>query len=89
MILSDRNSTLALLAPTGSNVETVSGCSASNTNCTWTWSQGELTSDDTTKGTLGLNAFQGATNLAFVGLTAACSSGNPDCVFSGLFGRDH
>jgi hypothetical protein len=45
-------------------------------------------SDNTSHGTFPINAVGGAVQLAPLRLAAACTAANPDCVFSGLFGKN-
>jgi hypothetical protein len=71
----------------GAEIVLTNLCTASNKDCTWKWSKGQLTSDNTSKGTFSVNAVGGAKQLAALKLAKACTASNPDCVFSGLYAK--
>jgi hypothetical protein len=93
MIKSDRNSGLAINAWGGAAEGTVlrlsDACSASNSDCTWTYLDGMLLSD--TNARLAINAWGGATEGGNLRLTASCTRSNPDCTWTykkGMFVSD-
>ncbi|WP_163988690.1 hypothetical protein [Pyxidicoccus caerfyrddinensis] len=93
MILSDTNSGLAVNAYGGAShlgqLKLVNNCTATNTDCTWTYRNGMLLSD--TNPGLAINAYGGASHLGDVRLVNNCSPTNTDCTWTlkdGLFVSD-
>lgn len=72
----------------GAAVHVSSGCTASNVDCTWTWTGGELVSDDTSSGTLPAFVLGGAAHDGSVFLSLQNSQNNPDCELLGLAAGD-
>jgi len=91
VLISNSNTSLALVPSNGGPdlaALTLAGtCLIGNPICSWTWSRGELVNDKSA-GALPINALGGALHLTTLGLNSACTPGNADCVFSGLFARN-
>jgi hypothetical protein len=89
MIESDTNSSLVLSgadAGNGNAVKLTNGCSPTNRACTFTWSHGELLTDNAPAGTtLPVNSYGGALIGAKLVFASACTASNPDCLFPGMF----
>jgi hypothetical protein len=72
-------------AADGTAIKLHEACTAANSDCTWTFSKGELISD--TDSTLALNAYGGASDGGLVLLNQACTSDNPDCTWTWTQGQ--
>ena len=78
MLLSDTDSSLAVKGAADGTLTLASGCTPSNTDCTWTYTNGMLLSD--TNPSLAINAYGGAdTGSGQLKLVSNCAANNTDC----------
>lgn len=93
MILSETNNGLAMNAfggaSQGNPIKLFSvvagGCSTANPDCTWSWSKSGLLSDDTARGTFGINVSGSVVSGAPLIVDSACATTSPaTCLYTGL-----